>query len=278
MFLNSCVCPFLTFLVILLLIGTSIGFKNIASKIAYELRLWLDASQQHQQTSGNTLDTKSLKLSSEAKNTKHKRKLSADNSDTIAPPTTATKLLSKSSDHKSDLKSIKNQDSLDVEGSGDDTKVTTKHLTSNDLEGDENADEIELRVDEIKTPKETSSSGDAAEGQTKAPEASSEAVTSSSTTTTSKKFFLKTNSKDKEDKKKKSPNKGKTKSNTELSTAPNTASAAEQTQNTAKKSSSNRSINRNNNNVNNNNSGGGSSNKPGYNIFNFLFHSPTTEK
>lgn len=255
-------------------IGTSIGFKNIASKIAYELRLWLDASQQHQQASGNTLDTKSLKLSSEAKNTKHKRKLSADNSDTIAPSTnaTTTKLLSKSSDHKSDLKSIKNQDSLDIEGSGDDTKATTKH-TSNDLEGDENADEIELRVDEIKTPKETSSSGDApSEGQTKDSEGSS------TTTTTSKKFFLKTNSKDKEDKKKKSPNKGKTKSNTELSTAPNTASVAEQKQNNAKKSSSNRSINRNNNNVNNNNSGGGSSNKPGYNIFNFLFHSPTTEK
>lgn len=256
-------------------LGTSIGFKNIASKIAYELRLWLDASQQHQQASGNTLDTKSLKLSSEAKNTKHKRKLSADNSDTIAPSTnaTTTKLLSKSSDHKSDLKSIKNQDSLDIEGSGDDTKATTKHA-SNDLEGDENADEIELRVDEIKTPKETNSSGDAStEGQTKDSEGSS-----TTTTTISKKFFLKTNSKDKEDKKKKSPNKGKTKSNTELSTAPNTASVAEQKQNNAKKSSSNRSINRNNNNVNNNNSGGGSSNKPGYNIFNFLFHSPTTEK
>lgn len=257
-------------------VGTSIGFKNIASKIAYELRLWLDASQQHQQTSG-TLDTKSLKLSSEAKNTKHKRKLSADNSDTIAPSAnaTTTKLLSKSSDHKSDLKSIKNQDSLDVEGSGDDTKTTTKN-TSNDLEGDENADEIELRVDEIKTPKETSISGDAKDTTEAAASADTTTVTSSSSTT--KKFFLKTNSKDKEDKKKKSPSKGKTKSNTELSTAPNTASAAEKTQNNAKKSSSNRSINRNNDNVNNNNSGGGSSNKTGYNIFNFLFHSPTTEK
>uniref|UniRef100_A0A336LRR4 MAP/microtubule affinity-regulating kinase 3 n=1 Tax=Culicoides sonorensis TaxID=179676 RepID=A0A336LRR4_CULSO len=225
-------------------------------------------------------------LSSEAKNIKHKRKLSADNSDTTSSTATTqtgvtTKILSKSSDHKCDSKSstTKILDSVDIE---DETTIPIKEA-SNDLEGDENADEIELRVDEIKTPKETSlSGGTPTSGSQTKDDTKTEGTTtliSSSTISATKKFFLKSNSKDKDnkdDKKKKCSSKGKTKSNTELSTSPNTASVAEQTQTNAKKSSSNRSINRNNN--NNNNSAGGSTNKPGYNIFNFLFHSPTTEK
>lgn len=35
--------------------GTSIGFKNIASKIAYDLRLWLNSNGNHKNTPPNTL-------------------------------------------------------------------------------------------------------------------------------------------------------------------------------------------------------------------------------
>lgn len=128
------------------------------------------------------------------------------------------------------------------------------------MEGDENADEIELRVDEIKTPKGEASDTGASGAK--------DSNTSDSNPGSGKKLFLlKTNSKEKEDRKK--SKKGKTKSNSELSTAENVSSTADNTQNKAKKSSSNRSINRNNS---------SSNNKAGYNIFNFLFHSPTTEK
>lgn len=120
--------------------------------------------------------------------------------------------------------------------------VSEQSTVRNDLEGDENADEIELRVDDMKTPK-----GEVTyEGK--------EAI----------KRLFKVNSK--EEKGRKKSGKGKTKSNSELSTA-DTASAAESNETKTKKSSSNRSINRNN-----------SSGKTGYNIFNFLFHNPTTEK
>lgn len=109
----------------------------------------------------------------------------------------------------------------------------------NDLEGDENADEIELRVDDMKTPK-----GEVTyEGK--------EAI----------KRLFKVNSK--EEKGRKKSGKGKTKSNSELSTADTASSPADGSENKTKKSSSNRSINRNN-----------SSGKTGYNIFNFLFHNP----
>lgn len=109
-----------------------------------------------------------------------------------------------------------------------------------ELEGDENADEIELRVDEMKTPK----SNDGASS-----EAGKEAI----------KRLFKVNSKEEKGKKGKG-GKGKTKSNSELSTAE--ALPATEAGDKAKKSSSNRSINRNN-------SGGAKA--AGYNIFNFLF-------
>lgn len=42
----------------MLTIGTSIGFKNIASKIAYDLRLWLNSKpEQYPSQQSKSLDT-----------------------------------------------------------------------------------------------------------------------------------------------------------------------------------------------------------------------------
>lgn len=137
------------------------------------------------------------------------------------------------------------EENLAVGGSNyvDDPNVAEAINRNNDLEGDENADEIELRVDDMKTPKgEVTNEG-------------KEAL----------KRLFKVNSK--EDKHKKKTGKGKTKSNSELSTTDPATSSTEADENKTKKSSSNRSINHNN-----------SNSKAGYNIFNFLFHNPTEKR
>lgn len=193
---------------------------------------------------------------------KHKRQMSADNND---PTTTVTITTSSSTTISSATAPPPKSATIEEDESGsinveieddtiavpldtsDNTKAVIKEgdesdvTAIDDLEGDENADEIELRVDDMKTPKGIDSG---------VSEGGKDAI----------KRLFKVNSK--EDKSKKGKNKNKTKSNSELSTAD--TPSAETSTNKAKKSSSNRSINRNN-------SGKGA----GYNIFNFLFHSPT---